>query len=82
MLSLDYDIDKLIEEYRKSDLMVKARVYAKIIQQSLRTGHNYLTDVLTNIETLLKADDAYADADDIPDMYWEEAYRQIMKEDA
>lgn len=77
-ISLDYDIEKFIEEYMNSDLIYKANVFTNVILHTLRTGHNYLLDIMTKTQELTLVGEGKVNPSDMPEKYWEEAYKIIF----
>lgn len=77
-ISLDYDIDKFIEEYKQSDLPEKAIFYAKTVLNELKIGENYLLEILTKTYELTLEGEGNVTQGSMPEKYWEEAYRLIF----
>lgn len=76
-LSLDYDIEKLIDSFETSGFTKATKVYAKIMSKELRTGHNYLLDCLSLIRKRTSENGEILDPMDIPEKYFEEAVEQL-----
>lgn len=78
LVSLEYDVEGLIEEYNKSDLVQKCNVFAKVIWQELRTGKNYLPMMINKTMELTLEGEGVVNLQDMPERYWEEAYHIIF----
>lgn len=78
LISLDYDVDRAIEEYTQSDLVVRAPIFSKIIMHEIKTGNNLLPEVIEKAKELALISDGEVDHCDIPEKYWEEAYNIIF----
>lgn len=79
-ISLDYDVNKFIVEFKQSDLPDKANYYAKTVLQELKIGENYLLDILTKTYELTLAREGKVNQNNMPEKYWEEAYHIIFNQ--
>ena len=70
---IEYDIDRVISEMDESGLTQKSNVWARGIKAMLRTGREYLLEVLSDVDQMsilyhLPNDD---------ERLWEEAARKL-----
>lgn len=77
-ITLEYDVDQFLKEYMQSDLPEKAYFYAKTVMNELRTGENYLRDIMTKTYELTLEGEGAVNQGNMPEKYWEEAYRSLF----
>lgn len=77
-ITLEYDVNKFINEYMESDLPEKAYFYAKTVMNELRTGTNYLRDIMNKTYELTLKGEGVVNQGNMPEKYWEKAYRSIF----
>lgn len=76
-IQLDYNVEKVLEEYRECGLDWKAPMWTVLTQEVLRTGKDRTMSVLIRATELCKTETGKADWPDIPDKYWEQAADEI-----
>ncbi len=79
-LSLDYDLDQLLKEFRESDLPAKAKTFAKLIQYELITGDNILPEVYGLAEEYTRKAYGFIPEGNLEDDFWEAAYQRVMRD--
>lgn len=76
---LDYDVEAVKEEFKTSGIMDKAFYWPKLNLHALSTGDDYMTPCLQLATKLCKEAEGSVTWPDIPEKYWEAAYRQLVK---
>jgi ribonucleotide reductase beta subunit family protein with ferritin-like domain len=76
-ITLEYDVENYIKQYQKSELSLRAKTFAKVIQGELLTGKNYLPQVIKKAYELALLTEATVDPKSIPETYWEQAYQLL-----
>ncbi|MCM1025224.1 MAG: metallophosphatase family protein [Roseburia sp.] len=79
-VSLDYDIERVIEELRLSGLNEKAPYWCKVSETALRTGQVSHMTVLMRAMELCKERFGVCSWPDIPEECWEQAVRELLPE--
>ncbi len=79
-LQLDYDIDRVKEEFQTSGLYQKAPFWAKLIVHTLETGEDYTTPCLLLATDLCRKTEGEVHWPDIPEKYWKMAYEYYLSE--
>lgn len=77
-INLDYDVKKVIEALRMSDLYDEAPCWCKVSEEMLRTGEISHGAVLTKAMELCREELGKCDWPDIPEKYWEQAVRIML----
>lgn len=75
---LDYDVQALKEEFKNSGIMEKAFYWSKLNIHVLDTGDDYTTPCLQLAMKLCKESEGNVTWPDIPEKYWEMAYREFV----
>lgn len=75
---LSYDVDAVKEEFRTSGIMNKALHWSKLNLHALDTGNDYTTPCLLLAMKLCRESEGEVNWPDIPEKYWEEAFRQFV----
>ena len=75
VISLPYNIEKLIHDFYESGLLDKARIWTKCILKQLSTGIEWYAKCLSLARNKANSDSIY---DIIPERYWEEAARELQ----
>lgn len=76
---LDYDVNAVKEEFRTSGIMEKAFYWSKLNIHALETGYDYTTPCLQLATKLCKEAEGSVNWPDIPEKYWEMAYKEFVK---
>lgn len=76
---LDYDLDALKKEFETSGIMEKALHWAKLTLHVLHTGDDYCAPCLKLAMDMCKEAEDTVKWPDIPEKYWEAAYRKFVK---
>ena len=76
---LDYDLDSVKKEFETSGIMEKAFHWPKLNIHALCTGDDYTTPCLQLAMKICKDAEGAVNWPDIPEKYWEMAYRQFIK---
>lgn len=75
---LDYDVDAVKEEFETSGIMEKAFHWAKMALHTLYTGDDYSTPCLKLAMEMCREAEGAVTWPDIPEKYWEAAYRKFV----
>ena len=75
---LDYDVDRIIEEFDRSGLSKKAPFWAKLNKHCLLTGEDYTTPCLMLAMDLCEKEEGSVNWPDIPEKYWKMAYEHFV----
>lgn len=78
LLSLDYDVDKVIDDLHTSGLYEKAPGWCTVSENVLRTGENSHAVVLNKAMALCKEKTGQCRWPDIPEECWQSAIREII----
>ncbi len=78
-VSLDYDVDKVIEELRESGLYEKAPCWCKVTEHLLRTGEVSHGTVLSRAMTLCKEETGVCNWPKVPEKYMEQAVGELIE---
>lgn len=78
-VTLEYDVESYIKQYRESELSARAKTFSKVIQGELLTGRNYLPLVIKKAQELSLLEEGKVDSNSIPEEYWEQAYQMICE---
>lgn len=76
---LDYDVDAVKKEFEDSGIMEKAFYWAKLALYTLYTGDDYSSPCLQLAMKLCEETEGAMTWPDIPEEYWETAYREFVK---
>lgn len=79
LILLKYDYEAEIERINSSELNEYARYFAKVTKISLRDSHNYLQDIVKEMERMRRADSVNGVLPERTEKYWEKAYPVISK---
>ncbi len=77
MLSIDYDVEKVIDDLHTSGLYEKAPSWCIISEKVLRTGENSHGAVLDRAMSLCRKKTGQCQWPDIPEAYWQMAMDEI-----
>lgn len=77
-LSLPYDLELFLKEFNESDLPMKSKTFAKLIQYELKTGENIIKEVIHKAEVQTKEAIGYIPYGNLPDEFWETAYQEVI----
>lgn len=77
-IQLEYDVDRVKEEFETSGLFQKAPFWAKLVMHTLETGEDYSTPCLQLAMNLCKEKEGIVKWPDIPEKYWEIAYKHYI----
>lgn len=72
-----YDVQKIICDFESSGLDKMAPIYSKTIKDELVSGYPYMPCTLEKAKELMKQHEHTGEAQNIPERYWEEAYRVV-----
>lgn len=75
---LDYDVQAVKEEFKNSGIMEKAFYWSKLNIHALDTGDDYTTPCLQLAMKLCEESEGNVKWPDIPEKYWEMAYREFV----
>lgn len=78
---LDYDVEKLVEDFKTSGLIKKAPAWSKITIHTLRTGNDYNLACLKRASRLCEETEGSVSWPDIPEKYWQQALWEFGIED-
>lgn len=78
---LDYDVEKMVEEFETSGLNQKALSWSKITIHTLRTGSDQNLNCLNYAKELCQRAQGSVTWPDIPEEYWSEALKKFGIED-
>ena len=70
---LEYDVEKLAEDFELSGLNEKAPAWSKITMHTLRTGIDHNLNCLTRAMELCREAEGNVAWPDIPEKYWQQA---------
>ena len=76
---LPYDVDAVIEEFETSGIMQKAFHWAKLNIHVLRTGDDYTSPCLKLAMELCREEEGDVVWPDIPEKYWERAFKEFIR---
>lgn len=77
-VSLDYDVDRVIEELRESRLYENAPCWCKVTEHLLRTGEVSHGTVLSRAMALCKEETGECNWPEVPEKYMERAVREMI----
>lgn len=77
---ISYDVDAVKEEFRTSGIMDKALYWSKLNLLALDTGNDYTTPCLLLAMKLCREAEGEVNWPDIPEKYWEIAFRHFVEE--
>ena len=77
LISVPYDIDKIIADFEESGLNDRACMWAAAMIKLLRTGRNYPLECLNLAIQKAHRADPGIDASDIPEEFWEAAAKEL-----
>lgn len=77
-ISMDYDVEKVIEELHESGLDVKAPCLCKVTEHMLRTGNISHGSVLARAMELFSIETGKCNWPDVPEKYMEQAVREML----
>lgn len=80
LVAIDYDLEEYLKEFEDREYKEKAKVFAKMVPHELKTGHNYLIDILRKTYELTIAGEGEINQDNMPEQYWEQAYKELFSE--
>ena len=80
-ISLDYDVEKVIEELRQSDLWEKAPSWCRVTEHLLRTGEVSHGAVLARAMALCREAEGKCTWPDVPERYWQSAVKEMIGEE-
>lgn len=76
---LTYDVDRVKKEFETSGIMQKAHYWARLALHTLYTGEDYSSPCLQLAIKLCKEAETTVIWPDIPEKYWEMAYREFIR---
>lgn len=76
---LTYDVDRVKKEFETSGIMQKAHYWARLALHTLYTGDDYSSPCLQLAIKLCKEAETTVIWPDIPEKYWEMAYREFIR---
>ncbi len=76
---LTYDVDRVKKEFETSGIMQKAHYWARLALHTLYTGEDYFSPCLQLAIKLCKEAETTVIWPDIPEKYWEMAYREFIR---
>lgn len=76
---LAYDVDRVKKEFETSGIMQKAHYWARLALHTLYTGDDYSSPCLQLAIKLCKEAETTVIWPDIPEKYWEMAYREFIR---
>lgn len=77
LFQLEFDVDKVAEEFKESGLFQKAGYWAKLSLHTLYTGEDNAVGCMKLAEKLCREAGETAVWPDIPEKYWEQAAKQF-----
>ncbi len=75
---LDYNVDAVKEEFKTSGIMEKAFYWSKLNLHALSTGDDYTSPCLQLVKKLCEEAEGSVIWPDIPEKYWEMAFREFV----
>ena len=78
LFQLDYNVETVKEEFETSGIMEKAFYWPKLNLHALSTGDDYTSPCLQLAMKLCEEAEGSVTWPDIPEKYWEAAYRQFI----
>lgn len=79
-VSLEYEVDEVIEDMRKDNLMLHAPYWSYITERVLRNGRISNAQVLDKAMALCREDVGECVWPHIPERYWEQAVKELYTE--
>ncbi len=76
---LTYDVDRVKKEFETSGIMQKAHYWARLALHTLYTGDDYFSPCLQLAIKLCEEAETIVIWPDIPEKYWEMAYREFIR---
>lgn len=76
-ISVEYDIQKMVEEFEESKFNEKALIWAKCMLKHLQTGIDFNLKCLMLADELAQKQEPLYDTSQIPEIYWTQAARDL-----
>jgi putative phosphoesterase len=76
-VSIDYDIETLINEFEISGHNFKAKMWSKALIKTLQTGKDYALECVRLAHKLAVENDENLNQKGIPEKYWEQAAKEL-----
>lgn len=77
LVSVSYDIGKMINAFAESGIYDKSFIWAKAMTKLLRTGVDYNARCFERVANLARSNDKNINIQNVPEKYWQQAAREL-----